>query len=304
MCRVLAYLGEPIRLVDLLFNADSSLIRQTYDSKMLGMLNLAGFGMAAWEHSSFEPDEPFLYRTALVPMFDPNLAHLAEKLRPNSLLAHVRGVPLTANSVVGHQNLHPFRFPGFKLAMAHNGDLARFDEMRFDLLSRIEPEIARCIRGTTDSEWIYALLMSQLADPTADPSTEEIRKAVETTLTILREIRMRRGIDTSSSVNLFLCDGNDLIATRFTFDYGCYADELPETGMEFLSLWYTLGSDYGYHDDEWKMIGGSSGARSAMVASEPLTRDSSTWIEVPEYSMLSVSYEGGCARVNMLDLNA
>jgi glutamine amidotransferase len=34
------------------------------------------------------------------------------------------------------------------------------------------------------------------------------------------------------------------------------------------------------------MTGGSEHADSILVASEPLTRDTSAWVEVPEYSIL------------------
>ena len=50
MCRVLAYLGEPISLGHVLFETDSSLVRQSYSPRMMEtFLNLAGFGMAAWD---------------------------------------------------------------------------------------------------------------------------------------------------------------------------------------------------------------------------------------------------------------
>jgi len=304
MCRALAYLGKPVALESLIFAPDSSLVRQTYAPRMLGKPSLAGFGMAAWDETSFRPNEPFVYRTTTLPSFDPNLHHLTAKLRPSSLIAHVRGVPLVGSPAVGPQNLHPFRYPDFSLAMAHNGDLARFDEMKFDLLEYVKPEIAGAIRGTTDSEWIYALLMSQLEDPTADQDASSIQKAVEITLSLLRDARTRRGIEASSSVNLFLCDGNDLFATRFAFDYGRNLDQLPYPDPEFLSLWYTIGNDYGRHDEEWKMIGGSEASTSAIVASEPLTSDVSTWVEVPEYSMLSASLDGDRMRVEVIELDA
>ena len=38
MCRVLAYLGEPVLLDDLLYKPDSSLVTQSYDPKMLHVL--------------------------------------------------------------------------------------------------------------------------------------------------------------------------------------------------------------------------------------------------------------------------
>jgi len=35
------------------------------------------------------------------------------------------------------------------------------------------------------------------------------------------------------------------------------------------------------------MLGGPDSARAMLLASEPLTRDESTWLEVPEYSLVS-----------------
>ena len=49
MCRVLAYLGSQIPLENLLYKPDSSLLKQAYQPQMLQMLNLAGFGMMAWD---------------------------------------------------------------------------------------------------------------------------------------------------------------------------------------------------------------------------------------------------------------
>jgi glutamine amidotransferase len=165
MCRALAYLGQPVLLDHLLFQPDSALIRQSYMPKMLHMLNLAGFGMRAWDRHSFDAAKPFSYASTSLPVFDRNLKALAEKVRPTCLLAHVRGVAYSTEADISLQNVHPFQYSGFKLALAHNGDLARMREMKPLLLQYIKPEIAMLISGTTDSEWIYALLASQLDAP-------------------------------------------------------------------------------------------------------------------------------------------
>ncbi len=304
MCRVLAYMGEPILLDTLLYQADSALVSQMYDPKMLGMMSLAGFGMTAWDQESHDPDLPFTYKTSSLPVFDGNLRGLAKKLRPHSLLAHVRGVAYRENVIVGEQNLHPFRFDGFRLALAHNGDLAEFSRMKYDLLEHVRPEIAAKVRGTTDSEWIYALLMPQFEDPTKDLDAAEITRAVESTLRIIRRVRDRLGISTSSSINLFLCDGNDLVATRFTFDFGCYPEAVHEANLSYLSLWYTFGKEYRRCGSDWRMVGGINDFDSIIVASEPLTRDVSTWLEVPEYSMLYVKQQDGHRRIKTVELDA
>ena len=42
---------------------------------------------------------------------------------------------------------------------------------------------------------------------------------------------------------------------------------------------------------------------SLLLASEPLTVDSSTWLEVPEYSLLSGSLDGDELHVELRDLD-
>src|SRR5829696_6845944 len=179
MCRVLAYLGEPVLLDDLLYQPDSSLVKQSYDPKMLHMLNLAGFGFSAWDPHLCDPDAPLVYKSVMLPVFDANLKALSHKLRVRCLLAHVRGVAYHSRVQIAEHNLHPFKYDEFRLAMAHNGELDRFGEMKYRLLEHIKPAIAQRIRGATDSEWMYAVLMSQVEDPTADLSALEIARAVE-----------------------------------------------------------------------------------------------------------------------------
>jgi glutamine amidotransferase len=164
MCRVLAYLGKPTLLDELLYQPDSSLVRQAYAPQMLELLNLAGFGLAAWDPNSHAPEEPFVYRSTTIPIFDANLRAFARKVRAGSVVAHVRGVAYNERVQIGEHNLHPFRFEGSPLVLAHNGDLHRFAELRAPLIQRMDPAVAAQVRGTTDSEHMYALLLSQLPD--------------------------------------------------------------------------------------------------------------------------------------------
>jgi predicted glutamine amidotransferase len=53
-----------------------------------------------------------------------------------------------------------------------------------------------------------------------------------------------------------------------------------------VSLWYTIGGEYISRDGDWQMTPADP-PRSVIIASEPLTTDFSTWLEVPEYSMLT-----------------
>ena len=297
MCRALLYLGEPVLLDSLLFQPDSALVRQSYMPKMLNMLNLAGFGLRAWDPGSHAPERPFFYGSPSLPVFDRNLKNLAEKVRAGCVLAHVRGVAYSTAVEISLQNVHPFQFEGLPWALAHNGDLAGIAEMKPLLAPHVKPAFLERIRGTTDSEWIYALFVSQLKDPAATASETEVFGALERTLSILREARAHIGMTLSSSANLFIANGRQLAALRYCFDFGRFrTDDLArvhEANLSFLSLWYTLGRNYGMHEDEWKMTGGAERADSILVASEPLTRDTSSWVELPEYGALFAEIRRG-----------
>ena len=301
MCRALLYLGQPVLLDNLLYQPDSALIRQSTMPRMLHLLNLAGFGMRAWDPASNDPERAYAYYSQSLPVFDRNLQNLAQKIRPSCVLAHVRGVAYTSRVEISLQNVHPFHFADVPLVMAHNGDLADFARMKPLLLAHIKPEFAAQVHGTTDSEWIYALLLSQFKEIKTNFGESEIFSAISDTLGIIREARAKLGIALSSSVNLFFANGTQLAALRYCFDFGCYRTADPakvhEANLTFLSLWYTLGRDYSLHDGEWKMTGGAENADSIIIASEPLTKDTSAWVELPEYGALFAEVRNGRPRV-------
>jgi glutamine amidotransferase len=304
MCRFLGYLGAPVLLDHLLYGPDNSLVKQTYDPAMLHQLNLAGLGVLAWDGASHDPERPFAYKTTGLPVFDPNLKALATKVHADAVLAHVRGVAYGPHAAVGPENLHPFLFEGQRVALAHNGDLARFLDMRFDLAARVAPRLLGHIRGSTDSEWIYAIVASELQESGGEGAggAGAIAAAVVRALRAVREVRRARKVDVSSSVNLLLSDGQAVVATRFTFDFGRYEDRVEETTLSLLSLWYTLGESYAHDGVEWKMSGRAP--RSLLVASEPLTKDTSTWIEVPEDTMLIAERDGDRIAVRTAPIDA
>ena len=64
-----------------------------------------------------------------------------------------------------------------------------------------------------------------------------------------------RGVTLISDGQLVDGTGRTLVATRFSFDYGWYPheDEMLETDLPFVSLWYAIGGDYGMCDGEWRM---------------------------------------------------
>jgi glutamine amidotransferase len=308
MCRLVADLGEQVVLDEILFQPDSSIVEQAVHPQLLSAMNLAGFGVVAWDEQSPSADLPWTNRTPGLPFFDRNLRALSRKARATATMAHVRGVLLSDREVVNEQNVHPFQYEGIPIALAMNGDLDRFSEMRYELAGLVDPEIARKVEGTTDTEWLYALILSHLENPHAPAAdAEELAGAVEKALRQVREVRERRGLVRQSAVNLVISDGRCLVATRFAFDYGWYHEGWTFAGGErrydYTTLWYAVGSGYGRHGGEWN-VGPGNPSTSLIVASEPLTLDRSTWLEVPEYCLMVATPGDDQLDVSLRELDA
>ncbi|STX30118.1 putative glutamine amidotransferase [Legionella beliardensis] len=292
MCRVLIYLGkQQVPLYDLIYGPDNSLAHQSYAPKLMHHIqNLAGLGFCAWSYDSPEPMLPFYYKTTSLPFFDKNLYRLSKKIWANCLLAHVRGVEYSINEIISEQNIHPFKLETTQITFAHNGSLSHMPEMKQALKQEIKPAIFAQIKGTTDSEWIYSLFLSQLTDYTAEISLDEAWNALIKTLAIIRHTRQKHGIKRASPVNLFLTNGNYLIVTRFVYDFGHNENSIQKAFLEYHSLWATFGEIYGSSSGVYKMHG-SDRRKNILFASEPLTADRTTWIELPEYSITKAWFE-------------
>jgi len=291
MCRLLGYLGSDLSILDLLYDTDNSLIKQSYQPQLMKtsfMLNLAGFGMMAWDYASYEPQFPYIYRTTELPFYDRNLAHMARKLYPNCFLAHIRGTLHRHSETINYQNIHPFTIDNSPLAFAHNGSLFGIEKIKKEMMKLIKPCYLNEIKGTTDSELIYALFLSQFEHKADHDDIDKVEKVLVTTLKIIRDLRVRYSLHLNSPVNLLITNGKFMLATRLTYDYGRY-DNLSELDyVSYHSLWYTFGEIYTKSDSTPKMQTGESQKR-IIIASEPLTMDTTTWIEVPQYSLLKVS---------------
>jgi glutamine amidotransferase len=267
------------------------------------LLNLAGFGIVAWDHTSHHSASPFRYRTPQLPFYDENLRNISTKITPYCLLAHLRGVSYNEKQIVSQQNVHPFLFSNTNVALAHNGTMIDFEKMKFDLLDHIKPEYQKEIRGTTDSEWIYAVFLSQLTSQEDRIETSEIIKAILNTLRIIAQVRQKHKIDQSSPANLFITNGEYIAATRFVFDYGWQPKTSDEpTHFSYHSLWYTFGEQYGFYDNIYRMKG-SQQKSSIIIASEPLTEDTTTWIELPEYTLLVARRVGNEIKIVSQDIS-
>jgi predicted glutamine amidotransferase len=133
-------------------------------------------------------------------------------LRSNMLVLHVREATV---GVVRRENTHPFRFQDWLLA--HNGTFAGFEGFRDRLLDMMPPFIQRRVRGETDSEHLFHLVLSFLYDSgrlgRPDPGCHAIRDALRQALQTFDEFTRASG-QAPSPAAAVLTDGYSLVAVE------------------------------------------------------------------------------------------
>ena len=139
MCRWLAYSGSPVRLEELLYKPQNSLIIQSLHSR-LGAEATNGDGVGVGWYGDAEI--PGLFRSTEPAWSDRNLRDLAAHIDSRLVLAHIRA---SIGSPVQQTNCHPFRH-GRWLWM-HNGYLDGFSAMKRDLVLAVDPEPVPRDRG-------------------------------------------------------------------------------------------------------------------------------------------------------------
>lgn len=317
MCRVLAYIGEPIQISQLLLKPDNSMVNQTFDPEDHYMIQLAGFGLATWSKGTLSEEYPLIYKGIKPPFYDRNLGSLCERHETNVLLCHVRASGyenLNYESVVNENNCHPFIFPGFRLAMAHNGGVNGFKEIRLDLLNRCKPEIVQYVEGSTDSEVVYALLMSQLDEPTKDLKVDEMIEAIKKMIKVILDVQTKHNCTGLSTLKLFLADSNDILVANIGIGYNRQLDvegdwedlkQYPRGTKEFsLSrlkgpVWSLKGQKFSNHNG-YRMETSSNGdISSIIIASEPLTEDSTAWSMIPFQTLCFFDHNDGKPKVEL-----
>ena len=173
--------------------------------------------------------------------------------------------------------------------------------MRSDIMAASKPEIVKHLSGSTDTETLYALLMSQYEDPTRDMDSEEIIEGLGRFMKTVVEIKRRHGNTKIAKLKFFMADGNDLVVANMGlgFDYAPTIDETwqqlrdaqPGTREHTLAgvlepVWYQTGSDYGQTvtndgTERFAMRDRDPKKQDAVIiSSEHLTDDPTDWTPV------------------------
>lgn len=163
-----------------------------------------------WGVAFYVDGAPHVTRSPLTALGDTLFHRLSGVVSSQTVLAHVRKATQGQINVL---NCHPFQYG--RWTCAHNGDIPNFPEKREALLQDVAPRLRGYVLGDTDSELIFFLLLSRLAElgPLSEEhSIENVFLALRRTVARIREICDDERH--SAILTLVMTDGRCLVATR------------------------------------------------------------------------------------------
>ena len=206
MCRILGYLGPSISLDQLIFKPEHSLLHQSYQPREMksAVLNADGFGLGWYADDTAAP--PFVYRNPLPIWNDQNLPDLCRYVRSPNILANLRSA--TGEMPVEMSNCQPFAYQ--QMMFIHNGLIENFYTSLYRPIREQLCDVAyRIIKGQTDSEHIFALLVHYLE---TQPGID-LAEALQQTIAQLADMAHKAGVHLSA--NIILSTDQRLVALRF-----------------------------------------------------------------------------------------
>jgi predicted glutamine amidotransferase len=234
-------------------------------------LNGDGFGLA-W-YSKKQKGEPALFKSVSPAWSNQNLHELSRVIETTCVMAHVRAATQGFN--VSESNCHPFKWKHY--AFMHNGDIGGFSKIKRPLLHQLSEEAFQHIKGSTDSEHFFALLIDELIRVEHLEPWDRLPTAMMSAIRKVIALIHEYGGDENSYMNMVLTDGHLAVAVRFTTDDPDYAD----------SLYLNLGKKYVCEDGVCQMKDSGIHEKSVVISSEPLSTDPG-WEKVAVNSMVLV----------------
>jgi glutamine amidotransferase len=276
MCRFIAYLGRPIIVDELLLKPKNSLVHQSYGAEEMSQtLNGDGFGLGWYVHGISQ--KPGLFRSISPAWNNNNLIYNAPLIQTDCLFAHVRAA---SEGAISEANSHPFHYQQF--LMMHNGVVPYFSKIKRRLLSLLNDELFLWVKGQTDSEHVFALLMQHfvnLKGSASSISTQQIKLGFQQTFDVIQDLKRDTGIAHEvSTFNMMITDGHRIFGTRFSSD--------PD--RETRTLYYSSGSKFECNNGKSTMVQDDSGKQAVLIVSEKLNRREEDWTAIPHNHFISV----------------
>jgi predicted glutamine amidotransferase len=265
MCRWMAWHGQAVMIEELLIKPKHGLIDQSLHSRLgAETTNGDGFGVG-WYGTG---EGPGLYRSISPAWNDPNLRHLASHIESPLFLAHVRA---TSGSPVQETNCHPYLHGDW--LFVHNGLINQFPSIRRELMLAIDPGLFPEVQGSTDSELMFNLALTNGLE-------EDPLAALERTIGFVEATAGEHGIESAVQASIGVSDGERLWSVRYSTEHksrtlfaSADAEAIKQLHPENPRLQLLRDND-------------------RLVVSEPFADLPGVWHEIPESTALIV-HPGG-----------
>ncbi len=259
MCRLYGFRStEPTKVECTLVHAQNALMVQSRRDRA-GLTHGHGWGVA-----TYEDHHPRIERQAWAAYHGEHFQRAAARIHSRTVLGHVRRATV---GLPGMPNTHPFSLQEW--AFAHNGTIPEFTQLRKRMLEAIAPERRALIKGETDSEHVFQLLLTLLEREPGLPLVEIVRQVVQLIVSWCADMNT----DSKVALNLMLTDGEQLAGSR----WGRTLFRVEREAIHdceicgFPHVHHTPGQEY----------------RAVVVASEPISHEE--WKEVPDHSVYFAS---------------
>ena len=162
-----------------------------------------------WGIGFYQSGEVLLQRRPKRPTEDVDFYKIVSDLRTDVLVGHVRHATVGA---VKNENAHPFRFRSW--LFAHHGTVPGWASVAERVTAETPDFLRRNIRGQTDSEHVFHLLLgflhegNRIDDPTT--STAHVAQALGRTASVLERIAP----GSASDLDLVVTNGRVLVGLR------------------------------------------------------------------------------------------
>ncbi len=272
MCRFVAYMGHDIVIDNVLMKPSNSLVDQSLHARETQYVtNGDGFGLG-WYAKAITP-QPAIFKAITPAWNNQNLHHIASKVQTDCFFAHVRA---STGGGVNHNNCHPFDWNDY--LFMHNGGVGNFPHVKRHLRHQLDDATYECIRGETDTEHVFALMIQHLKQLTY-PTTDDLVAIFKKTLTQVNQLVQTYGDNAPSHLNLCLTNGRQMLISRYT--------SRPDSGPAS-SLYYAQGSSFAYDHGDVHMVGTDEAKGCTIVCSEKLNDHLIEWHHVAENQLVVV----------------
>jgi glutamine amidotransferase len=160
-----------------------------------------------WGVAYYLADVPHVIKSVAPAFEDQIFKRVSGVVASETVLAHLRKASVGEVNIL---NAHPFQYGCW--TMAHNGEISNFAAVKAQLRGEVSPPLRRYILGDTDSETLFYLFLTNLAQlvelhRTGTP-IETLVQALSTTLARVREVADGEG--DPSKLTVVVTDGKSM----------------------------------------------------------------------------------------------